>query len=89
MSISNKQSTEKAGHLSEWHEDFGPVLWWRFPVNEPPYVGTPLDCGYTVQVDIAVRTYTKAAKRTVTTDVGGWPGYHTHWTAIELPEEPA
>ena len=27
----------------EWHEDDGPVLWWRFPVTEPPYVGTPLD----------------------------------------------
>lgn len=29
--------------LSEWHEDFGPVLWWRFPIVEPPYVGSPLD----------------------------------------------
>lgn len=28
---------------SEWHEDVGPVLWWRFPVSEPPYAGTPLD----------------------------------------------
>lgn len=29
--------------LAEWHEDYGPVLWWTFPVNEPPYAGTPLD----------------------------------------------
>ncbi|MFI3619810.1 hypothetical protein [Enterococcus avium] len=30
--------------LSEkWHEDIGPVLWWDFPVDEPPYCGTPLD----------------------------------------------
>ena len=30
--------------LSEkWHEDIGPVLWWDFPVEEPPYCGTPLD----------------------------------------------
>lgn len=29
--------------LSAWHEDDGPALWWRFPVDEPPYVGTPLD----------------------------------------------
>lgn len=29
--------------LAEWHEDDGPVLWWRFPIEEPPYVGTPLD----------------------------------------------
>ena len=27
----------------EWHEDIGPVLWWKFPVDEPPYCGTPLD----------------------------------------------
>lgn len=27
---------------SEWHEDYGDVLWWRFPVVEAPYVGSPL-----------------------------------------------
>ena len=27
----------------KWHEDIGPVLWWDFPVEEPPYCGTPLD----------------------------------------------
>jgi hypothetical protein len=27
----------------QYHEDDGPVLWWRFPVVEPPYVGTPND----------------------------------------------
>lgn len=31
-------------HLAEkWHEDIGPILWWNFPVEEPPYCGTPLD----------------------------------------------
>lgn len=29
--------------LEDWHEDFGDVLWWAFPVKEPPYVGSPLD----------------------------------------------
>lgn len=29
--------------IGEWDERDGPVLWWRFPVVEPPYVGTPLD----------------------------------------------
>jgi hypothetical protein len=29
--------------VDEWHEDIGPVLWWRFPVEEPPYCGGPLD----------------------------------------------
>ena len=27
----------------EWHEDDGPALWWRLPVQEPPWVGSPLD----------------------------------------------
>jgi hypothetical protein len=25
---------------AEWHEDFGPVLWWHLPIEEPPYVGS-------------------------------------------------
>ncbi|MFD1776979.1 hypothetical protein [Paenibacillus rhizophilus] len=29
--------------IDEWHEDVGPVLWWTFPIEEPPYCGTPLD----------------------------------------------
>lgn len=29
--------------LDQWHEDDGPVLWWSFPIEEAPYVGTPLD----------------------------------------------
>ncbi len=29
--------------LAEWHEDNGPVLWWRFPVDESPWCGTPND----------------------------------------------
>ena len=29
----------------DWHEGYGAVLWWRFPVCEPPYCGTPLDGG--------------------------------------------
>lgn len=49
--------------IDEWHEDRGPALWWRFPVDEPPYSGTPLD--------------------------DEWPGYHTHWTPIICPVDPA
>ena len=30
-----------ARHIDEWHEEDGPVLWWRGPITEPPYVGTP------------------------------------------------
>lgn len=28
---------------SEWHEDYGTVLWHHLPIQEPPHVGTPLD----------------------------------------------
>lgn len=31
----------------EWDEDYGDVLWWKFPIEEPPYVGSPLDCDWT------------------------------------------
>lgn len=75
-----KEST-KARPLSEWHEDIGPVLWWKFPIDEPPYVGSPLDLGQTVEVTIQAYKLMRA-------EVGGWPGYHTHFTPIELPEEP-
>ena len=33
----------QARPASEWHEDLGNVIWWRLPVTEPPYVGTPYD----------------------------------------------
>jgi hypothetical protein len=29
--------------LDEWSEERGPVLWWKLPIDEPPYCGTPLD----------------------------------------------
>ncbi|QQM29334.1 Lar family restriction alleviation protein [Martelella lutilitoris] len=32
---------ETARHLDEWHEDLGFVTWWKFPVNEPAWIGTP------------------------------------------------
>lgn len=32
--------------IEEWAEDYGDVLWWRFPIEEPPYVGSPLDCNW-------------------------------------------
>ena len=34
---------EGARPIEEWNEDFGDVLWWKFPIEEPPYVGSPLD----------------------------------------------
>jgi hypothetical protein len=29
--------------LEHYHEDMGPVLWHRFPIEEAPWCGTPLD----------------------------------------------
>ena len=29
--------------LADWHDDLGCVLWWILPVEEPPYVGSPID----------------------------------------------
>lgn len=78
----------KAKPIDEWHEDLGDVLWWKFPVDEPPYVGTPLDLGCRVLLKIigADDPFLKTSFM-----VGGWPGYHTHWTPLpEIPEpEPA
>lgn len=32
--------------LKDWYEEYGDCLWWSFPVEEPPYCGTPLDCDF-------------------------------------------
>lgn len=34
---------ERPRPLEEWCEDYGDALWWKFPIEEPPYVGSPLD----------------------------------------------
>lgn len=34
---------KKPRPLADWHEDIGDALWWRFPISEAPYVGTPSD----------------------------------------------
>ena len=26
----------------EWCEEYGDCLWWSFPIEEPPYLGTPI-----------------------------------------------
>lgn len=32
--------------LEDWDEEMGDVLWWRFPIEEPPWIGSPLDTGW-------------------------------------------
>lgn len=29
--------------IDTYHEDIGNVLWWRVPIQEPPYCGSPLE----------------------------------------------
>lgn len=77
--------------LAEYHEGMGDVLWWKFPITEPPYVGSPLDLGFSVaiQSEIMAGTATESGihvlSETRQVNVGGWPGYHTHFTTIPLP----
>jgi hypothetical protein len=41
--VDSALGAKTAKPLSEWHEDTGNVLWWSFPVNEPPWCGKPTD----------------------------------------------
>ena len=41
--IDELASPVKAKLAKHWDEDLGDCLWWDFPVDEPPYCGTPLD----------------------------------------------
>lgn len=45
------QTAVQAKPLDEWCEDDGSVLWWRFPIQEPPWVGTPLDSDWPIEDD--------------------------------------
>ena len=73
--------------LEEWHEGIGDVLWWRFPVSEPPYVGSPLDLGHTVESVTRYIEKCEVVEKVERHQVGGWPGYHTHFTEIQFPAE--
>lgn len=41
MRPTSKRDSETVYLAEEWHEDEGCVLWYRVPVCEPPYVGSP------------------------------------------------
>lgn len=74
----------KARPICEYDEAMGSVLWWSFPLCEPPYCGTPNDCGSTVEVSVRAFGVDKMMRILV----GGWPGYHTHFTPIVSPADP-
>lgn len=76
--------------FAEWHEDHGNVLWWRLPVSEPPYCGTPLDLGrgFRVTFEIGVEDAVE-----MTGNTGGWPFTeedepHLWWTPLAIPTFP-
>jgi hypothetical protein len=78
------RTSNRAHPLSEWTEEDGDVLWWKFPIEEAPYVGSPACLGHTVEVWTQDAPEPRVVMRGT---VGGWPGYHTHWT--RLPTRPA
>lgn len=44
ISLTEPKNEKVEARLAEhWNEDMGDVIWWNFPVEEPPYCGTPLD----------------------------------------------
>lgn len=60
-------------------------------LGEPPYVGSPLDLGQEVLIETCtyslvngtteqVRPYQGTSAQRV--NIGGWPGYHTHFTPL-------
>lgn len=71
--------------IADYHEDMGDVLWWKFPITEAPYVGTPNDLGFGYQIAAAIGM---DPLREINGNVGGWPGDHTHFTPIPIPQEP-
>jgi hypothetical protein len=56
----------------EWHEDDGPVLWWRLPIQEPPWTGMPIDEEWTTGSESGAYF---------------GPDYYTHWTPIIIPDQ--
>lgn len=75
--------------IAEYHEDMGDVLWWKFPITERPYVGSPNSVGFAVEGYVTLKAH---GGYVVGDDIrimtGGWPGYHTHFTPIPIPQEP-
>ena len=85
----------KARPISEYHGGMGDVLWWKFPIVEPPYVGTPNDLGITVEAHTTTRIISQMQQdhdpypHIERVNLGGWPGYHTHFTKFEIPDSPS
>lgn len=64
-------------------------------LGEAPYAGSPLDLGHTVFIEtvayinqspVKLKDGTRTRRQFI--DVGGWPGYHTHWTPLPKVNTP-
>lgn len=70
----------KVKGLEDWSENDGDVVWWTWRdgkwLGEPAYIGTPLDLGQTIEIELRLHSGEFIHQH----QVGGWPGYHTHWT---------
>ncbi|SES02272.1 hypothetical protein [Sphingobium sp. YR768] len=57
-------------HFHSWAEEDGDVLWYRHPISEPPYFGSPVCLGRTMLVEIYIgrEQFEFPAQQT-----GGWP----------------
>lgn len=65
----------------DWHEDHGDVLWWRIPIIEAPYIGSPVCLGRKEQHHL---TDTMSI---IIDGVGAWPFNHADerhlwWTPL-------
>lgn len=62
--------SEQPRPFHQWHEDHGDVLWYRNPICEPPYFGSPICLGRTMVVEIMIgREHFELPAR----QTGGWP----------------
>jgi hypothetical protein len=84
-------SEVQVNHYEEWHEEDGDVLWWKWPVEDAPWVGTPNDLGYTVEIATQLATSQRNKEPVELTPqrvlVGGWPFdehdlLHLFWTRL-------
>lgn len=60
-------------------------------LGEPPYVGSPNDLGITVEAHVRLTSQLdqEHEPEIVRRTLGGWPGYHTHFTPLPpMPKVP-
>lgn len=63
MSEAETNQYELVYPAADYHEDYGTVLWWRFPVCEPPCVGNVDD----------IDNYTHFSRMPIVWDGDGMP----------------